>query len=435
MPSSKATIPTIGLRPDSRRWWMIFQLSFVLVAGATLALLSRPEPHSDWLYYWNAAGQPGEYQRGGLGLWLLALPKMLGASPVVAALALNLPTAAALGWLAYRCDRTRLRVFAQLGMFYLLLLVPFFGLVQLDMVATLQLGLAFWLLFDPDAAAFGRWGKAGAVGAVSFAVSTKPQYALILWTLVGTACIVAVWLRHRLHGRFMPAMLVLLAGSLLGFAVDLGLRQMSGQTESIRTSSAVTLYAGLLASGDTRESGCGSWSLAATSAAKQDIHKPLPVAVMDRLSSEPLPHWWAIVRCKIPDIVNPPPFAINWLSQAPNVRSWMDSHRDRTAFEARYFPLLRIEKLVYSILVLSILSASFWTCLRSSRRQDGLSILPVLWVFSFWLVHAIFEIQGRYFLGMLMLAPMLCALAYRYAPVKALGRGEDPANEQAGKQR
>ena len=52
-------------------------------------------------------------------------------------------------------------------------------------------------------------------------------------------------------------------------------------------------------------------------------------------------------------------------------------------------------------------------------------LLPMMWVLAFWAVHAVFEIQGRYFLGMLLVAPLLCGLAHARAR-SPQGRGEQP---------
>lgn len=40
-------------------------------------------------------------------------------------------------------------------------------------------------------------------------------------------------------------------------------------------------------------------------------------------------------------------------------------------------------------------------------------MLPALWLLGFWSVHTVFEIQGRYFLGLFVLAPLLCATVMR----------------------
>ena len=90
-------------------WLTLAGLQALLLVGVGVALAAWwwPEPHSDWAYYWQAAGRPEVYERGGLGLWLLALPKVLGLSPVAASLSINIPSALWLLFLAYRLDGGR----------------------------------------------------------------------------------------------------------------------------------------------------------------------------------------------------------------------------------------------------------------------------------------------------------------------------------------
>lgn len=389
---------------------MLFASVAVALVGlsTSLALWLGPEPHSDWLYYWTAAGDPSRYERGGLGLWLLAVPKAFGLGPVVAALLLNVPSALVVLWLAWRSDEARWRWLALLVAGYLLLITPYAGLVQLDLLAATLLALAFCLLLQP--ARPRTFNIVLAVMMVAVAVSTKPQYALILWVMLGLLAL--PWLLWRKRSSAVPALLaVLLVGSLLGFGIDNGLRLMSGRSEAIRTTSAVTLYGGLLVS---RIQGCGYWSVEAAEAAKADLHKPLAVAVRDRLSAKPPSHWWSIVRCKLPQIVRPPPYALYWLVESPNIRARIDADPRRDQINARYHRAVWLEQRAYAWLTALILLACLVGGVQAWRRGARLlALLPSLWILSFWVVHAVFEIQGRYFLGMFLIAPMLCALVMR----------------------
>jgi len=381
-----------------------------ILVGSALALWWRPEPHSDWLYYWNAAGSPDGYLRGGVGLWLIAVPKWLGASPVVSALILNIVSVIVLMATMRRSDRSPLRLPSWLFVAYLFLLSPFLGLVQLDIAAAAALGVAFRGMLG-EGGHRPAWHRfAIALGGVGFAVSTKPQYALVIWAMCGLAAVLALASLRRPDSKVIAFVAMLMAGSLLGFALDMGMRQVAGQTGSMRTTSAVTLYAGLLESGTTRESGCGEWSIDATRAAYADMDRSLPVAVADRLRSKPPSHWLAVVRCKLPEVLLPSPFAVDWLRQAPNIRAWMESQPQPAQLLERYWRVLRVEKILYSAVVASILVLVFGSWIRRKARLDGMAPIPVLWVLSFWMVHLVFEIQGRYFLGMLLLAPLLFAL-------------------------
>lgn len=402
----------------------------LVVVGVGLATWWWPEPHSDWLYYWRAAGHPDLYVRGGLSLWILALPKALGLSPVVSALSINIPAALWLLFLAYRLDTGRWRLLAQLVALYLLLIAPFAGIVQLDLAAAAQLGTAFWLLADPRLALSRGWRFGLAVACIVFAVSTKPQYALVLWALLALAVPVGLLLRRASFPNFHRFLLALLAGSVLGFAVDMAMRVSSGRTEEIRTSSAVTLYGGLLVSSDQRSRGCGYWSVEAAQAAKDDLHKSLSEAVIDRLQEKPVGHWASVVRCKMPEILSPPPYALYWLIESPNIRARIDARPDREQVNAGYHRALAVERKAYGWARGLVILACAWTAFVLLRRKNPLGALPLLWLVGFWSVHVVFEVQGRYFLGLFVLAPILCAAVGRLAatPAAAPGTGVPAAS-------
>lgn len=393
----------------SSPWAPVLPGIAILALGAWLALWLSPEPHSDWGHYWAMAGSVQGYERGGIGLWLLAIPKSLGLSPIPSALLLNLASAMAMLWVAWRADGGRVRWLWLLVAGYLLLISPFSGIVQLDLIAATQIAIGSWLVV----AAPVRWPRPLvlplAVLLVVMGVSTKPQYALTLWTLL-ILMAVPWWIwRRGADGRVRTLLWVLLAGSILGFALDSGMRSLGDRSEAIRTSSAVTLYGGLLVSHDRQ--GCGYWSVEAAKAARADLEKPMHRAAWERLSEKPVSHWVSVMRCKLPQILRPPPYALYWLVESPNVRASIDAHPDRERIEARYHRILRWERKLYAFLTLSILVVSVATSVVVWRRGERLAaLLPVGWFASFWAVHLVFEIQGRYFLGTYLVAPLLCML-------------------------
>lgn len=397
-------------------WPLVALVQMMLIGGlaAWLALRWAPEPISDWLLYWNTAGNPDRYERGGIGLWLLALPKSLGAQAHTASFVLNLAAAACLCRVIYQADRTRWRLFAQAVVAYLLLTTPYFGIVQLDLLGTAALVSGLWLLLEAPPPV-GRKGMSLtlAVLAMVVAVSTRPQFALILWALVALlAFAMLVWRKWRTR-RLVLMAVGLLLGSVIGFCVDMGLRGISGRTEQIRTSSAVTLYAGLLVSSDSRTEGCGYWSTEAAHAAREDLHKPMWDAIGDRLAAQPPAYWARVLKCKAPQIVAPPPYALYWFAEAPNLARWREQHPQRSDVEALQARAYRIEGLAYRLLGALLLLTTLVTAAKAlaERRWDA----PVLlsgWILSFWGVHAVFEIQGRYFIGFYLGMIVLCALLW-----------------------
>ncbi|GAB1406369.1 hypothetical protein MASR1M8_02880 [Thermomonas brevis] len=182
-------------------------------------------------------------------------------------------------------------------------------------------------------------------------------------------------------------MAVMATASAAGFFVDMSLRQFGGRGETLRTSSAVTLYGGLLTS--STEAGCGYWSLQATDAAKSDIDKPLPEAIASRLAQKPLGHWVSVMKCKAPEILHPPAYALKWLMESPNVRD-RRMEAGQGPGESNYRWLLRIESAIYGVFTLLILFSVAVTCVLLWRKgKRALGMVGVLWVASFWLVHLV----------------------------------------------
>lgn len=399
-------------------------LAFVVSTGLlyaaislALVLIFTPAPHSDWMLYWSSAGDLSAYERGGVGWWLLALPKGLGIPPAISAWALNLVAGLGVLWLAWRVDTGRLRFRAALAGAFLCLLAPFAGLVQLDLVAAAFVAVALVLAVRAVSTPGGRglWWAAGACLAAG--VSTKPQYALLAWTMVLLLAMPAwAWRRRAPWGPTL--VLVLLAGATVGFGLDQLHRMAGDRGEALRTRSAVTLYAGLLVSASRQEPGarpCGYWSAEATAAAAADLGKPLPVAIRDRLAARPPAHWWAVVRCKLPEVLRPPAFALGWLLQSPSVHA--DSALAGQIAQARMQAALRAERWLYGATTLLVLGSLTLAALQAGfRRLRFGALLPLAWMAAFWSVHLVFEIQGRYFLGLFLLAPFVCALALARPP-------------------
>jgi hypothetical protein len=100
--------------------------------------------------------------------------------------------------------------------------------------------------------------------------------------------------------------------------------------------------------------------------------------------------------------------------ESPNVRARIEADAMRDEINTRYRQAIRAERILYGWLTAMILLASAVTCALAWRRGGRLlALLPVFWVLSFWIVHLVFEIQGRYFLGMFLIVPILCALVLR----------------------
>ena len=405
-----ATIAShIGNKAADRKF-LLLEIAAITALATVLAVQFAPEPFSDWQYYWQAAGSPDHYERGGAALVLLGWLKRLGASPHLTMLGLNLVAGIATLMLARRVDPTPGKWIAHLAALYLLLLAPYYGIVQFDLLAAMSLGLGLMLILQPPLR-LGRLGSAtGAVLTIAAAVSTRPQFLLVLTTLSGLL-VLTWWIgKERQSSTLLHAAVLLFAAALAGFGFDSALRANAERSGAIRTNSSVTLYSGLLAS-STRLADCGRWSAEATSTMRSDLKKPLAQAVIERIQAEPVSHWMTVMACKVPQIVAPPPFAWSWLMASPSAREHPSAAAMRTVALAEQL-MYRLLSAVFFVLALCVA----WR--RHSSSQ--LRWLPMLWLLAFGVVHLVFEVQGRYFLAMLLLLPILCALVM---PSRVRARG------------
>jgi hypothetical protein len=416
----------------SGRAGLFFSKQWFAAESVALSLFSLlwilwfwPTPFSDFFLYWDEAGGTAAYERGGAGVLVFALVRRFLSAPQWAALFVNLSAAVFLLWLFWRCDTTRWRVFAHLGALYLLLITPYFGLVQIDLIATAWLAVCWALLLRPPLGwpRWLSWGLGLSLGVA--AVSTRPQFALTMSVLVGM--LVVLWL--MLDSRRGTKVLLTLSATLalvvaIGFSLDLCARYAAGTGERVRTSSAVTLYSGLLAT--EAGSWCGGWTPAASQAALEDRDKPLSVAMSERLAARPAEHWLGIVQCKLARVVLlPRPFALFWLAPPGTDAASLDAEQRRRldVVEA----LRPWERALYRLLTLAIYLGGVVVAILK-RHMGGLALLPIAWASSFWLVHLVFEAQERYFLATIALLPLLPLLSALVSSADAPRRIETRAS-------
>ncbi len=370
--------------------------------GAWLAVAFAPEPVSDWKYYWTAAGAARLYERGGAALSVVGLLKATGLPPHLAMLIPNTVAAGTVLWATRAVDPSRGKWLAHLVAAYLLLLAPYLSLVQLDLMAAAFLAGGVWAIARPAPGRYCPWLVGGAILLVAAAVSTRPQ--LLLVSMVLALFLTAIWLVQRRDSGPLPVLVpVLLAGALLGFVADSALRAQANRSSAVRTTSAVTLYSGLLVS-STQFPGCGHWSSSATAAMRADLGKPLHVAVLDRLQSRPLRHWGGVLGCKMSHIVLPRAFAWYWLTSAPNAMPATTQRQQRS-----FHRVVLVEFWLHRGLTLVLYAVALGVAIRS-RLPAADRMLPLLWLASFVVVHMVFEVQSRYFLAMLLLLPLMSSL-------------------------
>ena len=401
--------------PPQSRW--PHARSFLLLSGALLlaalatasAFIIRPAPFSDWAYYWQVAEGGIPYERGGVMVFALRALQALRLEPHATALLMNLAAAAVLLAAVCRADSRRAGMPLLLVFAYLVAITPYFAVVQFDMAATAMLCAGLWCLSTKVSGRVGIPRLVASTLLVAAAVSSRPQFFLILPVFAALILAVGAAAGGRRGLLRSPATLtaaVLVAAALAGFAADSALRSAAGRTEAVRTNSGVTLYAGLLSS-ETSAPACGHWSTQATEDAHADAGQPLLQAVTARLREHPPGHWLAVIGCKARGIVMPTAYALAWSLGSPAVVERME--QSGVPVQPDQLPrLYRNEHRAYSVLLLLIYGFALVTSVRRmARREWSAALLPLLWIAAYWVVHAIFEIQARYFLSLFLLLPFM----------------------------
>ncbi|GGK13303.1 hypothetical protein [Luteimonas terricola] len=383
----------------------------LLALATTSAFIVRPLPFSDWAYYWDVAQGSFPYERGGVMVFVLRAFQLLQLEPYATALIMNLAAAAVLLAVAWRAEAGHMSMPMLLVLAYLLVIAPYFSVVQFDLAATALLCVGLWYLASEATGRARIRNMAAALLLVACAVSSRPQFFLVLPVfaalLVIAAAVVGGWTGLSRSRSPMTAAVLLIA-ALIGFAADSALRSASGRAQAVRTNSGVTLYAGLLSSGDSPPA-CGHWSEQATKEARDDADQPLLQTAFTRLQERPMGHWLAVVRCKTPGILMPTAYALSWSLGSPNVVERMEKSSSPEQ-EARVTRLYRAEHRGYLALLVLIYGFALVTAVRRMmRREWTAALLPLLWIASYWAVHAIFEIQARYFLSLFLLLPFMAA--------------------------
>lgn len=233
------------------------------------------------------------------------------------------------------------------------------------------------------------------------AVSTRPQFALTLAALAGLLAAAALLPPRdgprRLRPMVPPALLRVVVAA--GFSLDLRARHAAGTGERVRTSSAVTLYSGLLVS-DGGPPWCGHWAQAATQAARDDRDRPLLDVIGTRLSGRPAGHWAGVVWCKFAHHVVPPDaFALYWAAEPLRERAGAAPSPDQKRTLGAVHWLQARESWLFGVLVLAIYAAAvavavragaggaWWPCCRSRgcRRSGSCTSSSKCRGATFWL--------------------------------------------------
>lgn len=387
-----------------------FFIAVLLVGQAwTFAWVLQPVPFSDWAYYWEAARGNVSYERGGVLLYVLKAFQWLGLSAHYTATLLNLTFALVILVVLYHGSRETIKLGATLACLYLLLIGPYFSVVQFDLSSTAVLIAGFYFLSVEGDTVKRRTMALTSFLLIAVAVSSRPQFLLVLvafGAFVTLGCLIFARKNMSAAKRASSSAVILIAASLAGFAIDSALRSSAGRADAVRTTSGVTLYAGLLSSGAERP-WCGHWSEVATRDAREDAKLPLFQAISGRLAQRPVTYWVSVARCKATGILLPTAYALSWSMGAPSVAERVERDELNHNLRSWMHLMYRGEHYAYLLLLLSIYGIFFIALYRDILKKNVTSAIGLLsWIAAFWSVHLVFEIQARYFLPLFLTLPI-----------------------------
>lgn len=157
----------------------------VIVAFLAIAMVFRPEPVSDFLYYWMIAQAPDLYHKGGVVGWLFAPMRAAGIAPYAAAALLNICCAVLAVFAILPSGRwpgNRMTSLSGAGVVILAILAatPAAALVATDLMAlsAFVIGMRLLTCQGPSSR---RWLTAtGALLSLALSASLRPIYAPVM---------------------------------------------------------------------------------------------------------------------------------------------------------------------------------------------------------------------------------------------------------------
>ncbi|MDP7040879.1 MAG: hypothetical protein QGI45_17115 [Myxococcota bacterium] len=262
----------------------LFSWLFICLCMTFLGLALPVAPVSDFEIHWRQALDFSLYIKGGALIFPYRMLHALGADASMTALISNL-----LAWCGFSFGvrpsdcRFESRVLTGLRVVFIIFYFCF-GMWWVWESGTLEVMLIHLGVFVPAARLFydfmpshTDWRYWALVVAGGAALSMRMQSVLVF--LVGST-FVCLWLfcrdRSLLNLSFLKRhrlFVFILISSCFAILLEVGLRQVSQEEESIRVQSRMVLYSGLLHEQALLR--CGAWSSLAAKEAKSEVGKPL----------------------------------------------------------------------------------------------------------------------------------------------------------------
>ncbi len=445
-------------------------LAAVTVFFGTAAVF-RPEPVSDFLYYWMIAETPSLYHKGGVVGWLFSPFKALGIAPYWAAAMLNGCFAVlAIFAVLPAVERERRIDAAWLSgaaavLLAILAAAPASALVATDLMAFNTFAIGMSMLMRVGRRSSGGIAV-GAVAALALSASLRPIYA----PLMVVSGVSLMLIRYEIdlpgrgaahwRGRLLSAgmgVLIVVGGLLAANLIEKGLLSQS-QTAQYAQGVVRAVVAIGHDMGDGRDT-CGAWSESRARFGLEKRAEPLVPFILERQKEVGWRLLPALYACKVSRILGFRDWFGAWLqgslrySQDKILADSMgvdvamideaarQSHVNRSlaqmqAYEMRAAEYAKISRwigLVLQVVILLFLALSTRALARDRSWVFGLCALAVSLLPAGVLIglHAIFfEVQARYAYPIWVLPAVFMMLILKAAsggrPIARIGGATTP---------
>ncbi|MGF1714583.1 hypothetical protein L4D08_06715 [Photobacterium chitinilyticum] len=356
-------------------------------------------PESDFLVHWNQAESLTSYIKGG-GLIFIYYPfKHLNLHPSFSASIVNF-----LSWilLAYSLKPRKTSNFHKLIVLSFVLMFGIWWIPSANNVDVMQPHVAL-LVFGIRSLYYAKDRSKVTISilVLSLAISMRMQTVLFLAPALGIYVIYSIY-KNRKNMRLLKCGFCsfLLIATISGVFIELGLRGISYNDETIVETQRMPLYAGLFLS-NLEPGSCGSWSSDAAIRAKEERDIPTYLLFRKYLSREKLQQLPTLVACKYDRMINIAPFAsyltVNYLQDT-------DELTKQFLLKFAYLELSanKIIKLLLMITIVYILYSTLKVSIATTIFTE-LNMLTIGLFVGILSVFSMFEFNSRYMFSVLSL--------------------------------
>jgi len=274
----------------------IFQIKGLISYGIKFPVL----PISDFSDYWSAAGDIRQYVKGGALLLLYWPLKAMGWAPSTCAVILH-----TLCYVMAFSITVHFAIFSvrENVLFRLLALVPFllWVLIWTPLVATVEVMIVHscFLLSGLQLLFLSKSQTTNYIGLLLLflAFSMRAQ-AMFIFSIVILVFHIFSWL-FPVQRSFLHKIRLLIPCLLLAVASEAILHHGSVRNSVAKYHQRTPFYAGFVEADPNKPADCGSWSLAAETAARRDVDIPLIKVFVHALQEKGFGQTTAIALCKL----------------------------------------------------------------------------------------------------------------------------------------